>query len=45
MLIISVGDNENNRWKRNTEKKQQQQKTKARKNKGGKGYSERVRAK
>ena len=34
MLKISVRDNENNRWKRNTEK-----------NKGNKSYSEMVRAK
>ena len=41
MSIISVRDNENNRWKRNAEKK----KTKTEKNKGDKSYSERVRAK
>ena len=40
MPIISVRDNENNRWKRNAGKK----KTKTKKNKGGKSYSERVRA-
>ena len=40
MPIISVRDNENNRWKRNAEKK-----TKTEKNKGDKSYSERVRAK
>ena len=27
MLIISVRDNENNRWKRNVEKKQRQKRT------------------
>ena len=40
MPIISVRDNENNRWKRNEEKK----KLKTEKNKGGKSYSERVSA-
>ena len=40
MLIISVRDNENNRWKRNANRK-----TKTEKNKGNKSYSERVRAK
>ena len=39
MPIISVRDNENNRWKRNPEKK-----TKTEKNKGDKSYSETVRA-
>ena len=37
MPIISVQDNENNRWKRNAEKK-----TKTEKNKGDKSYCERV---
>ena len=41
MPIISVRDNENDRWKRNAGKK----KKKTKKNKGGKSYSERVRAK
>ena len=40
MLIISVRDKENNRWKKNPEKK-----TKTEKNKDNKSYSERVRAK
>ena len=40
MPIISVRDNENNRWKKN-EKKQQ---TKTEKNKADRRYSERVRA-
>ena len=35
MLIISVRDNENNRWKRNAQKQQQQQKNKERKEQGG----------
>ena len=39
MLIISVRDNENNRWKKNAEKK------KTEKNKTDKSYSETVRAK
>ena len=43
MPIISVGDNENNRWKRNAKKKQKKRKTE--KNKGEKSYSERVRDK
>ena len=37
MPIISVIENENNRWKGNTEKK-----TKTEKNKGEKSYSEKV---
>ena len=41
MLIISVRDNENNRWKRNAENK----KANTEKNKGNKSYSESVRAK
>ena len=40
MPIISVRDNESNRWKKNAEKK-----IKTEKNKGDKCYSERVRAK
>ena len=40
MPIISVRDNENNRWKRNTEKK-----TKTEKSNADRRYSERVRAK
>ena len=40
MPIISVQDNENNRWKINA-----QEKTKAEKKKEGKSYSERVRGK
>ena len=39
MSIISVSDNENNKWKRNAEK------NKDRKEQGGKSYGERVRAK
>ena len=37
MPIISVRDNENNRWKRNTKQQQQQQRqqTKTEKSKGG----------
>ena len=42
MPIISVRDNENNRWKRNAKTNKQ---TKTKKNKGGRSYSERVRAK
>ena len=38
MPIISVGDNENNRWKRNANKKDKDRK------KGDKSYSKRVRA-
>ena len=52
MLIISIRDNENNRWKRNAKAKKQKKKTtatkkktKTEKNKGGRSYSERVRAK
>ena len=47
MPIISVRDNEINRWKKNAEKKKQtnENKTKTEKNKADKGYSERVRAK
>ena len=41
MLIISVRDYENNKWRRNAEQKT----TKTEKNKGDKSYSERVRAK
>ena len=41
MPIISARDNENNEWKRKAKTK----KTKTEKNKGGKSYSERVRAK
>ena len=41
MPIISVKDNENNRWNRNANKKQ----TKTGKIEGGKSYSERVRDK
>ena len=44
MPIISVRDNENDRWKRNAKKKQKK-KTNTEKNKGDKSYSERVRAK
>ena len=44
MPVISVRDNENNRWKRNA-KKQQQQQHKDREKQGGRSYSERVRAK
>ena len=44
MPIISVRDNESNRWKRNA-KKQNKSKTKTGKNKRDKSYSERVRAK
>ena len=40
MPIISVRDNENNRWKKNEKKKQ----TKTEKNKADRRYSERVRA-
>ena len=40
MPIISVRDNENNRWKRNAEKK-----TNTEKNKGDNSYRKRVRAK
>ena len=40
MPIISVRDNENNRWKRNAEKKQRQKRTR-----GANTYSDRVRAK
>ena len=41
MPIITVRDNENNRWKRNADKN----KTETEKNKGDESYSERVRAK
>ena len=41
MLIISVRDNENNRWKKNEKKKKK--KTKTEKNKADRRYSERVR--
>ena len=41
MPIISVRDNENNRWKRN-EKKQTNKQTKTEMNKGNGSYSERV---
>ena len=43
MSIISVRNNENNRWKRNAKKKKK--KTKTEKNKGYRSYNERVRAK
>ena len=43
--IISVRDNENNRWKRNKNKNKNKNKTKTETNKGNKSYSERVRAK
>ena len=42
MLIISVRDNEDNRWKRNAKQKTT---TKTKKNKGDGSYSERVIAK
>ena len=42
MPIISVRDNENNRWKINAKKKK---KAKKEKNKGDRSYIERVRAK
>ena len=50
MAIISVRDNENNRWKKNakktkTNKQQQKQQKKPREEQGGKSYSERVSAK
>ena len=48
MLIISVGDNENNGWKRNTKSKRANKKSnKDKKEHGGEGrsYGERVRAK
>ena len=46
MQIISAGDNENNRWKRNAKKtKKQKNKTKTEKNKGDGSYSEMVGAK
>ena len=46
MLITSVRDNENNRWKRNAKKKQQTNKqTKTKKNKWEGRYSKRIRAK
>ena len=46
MSIISVRDNENRRWKSNTQKNTHKKtRTKAEKSKGDKTYSERVRAK
>ena len=48
MLIISVRDNENNGWKRNTKNKRAKKKSNKDKNEqGGEGrsYRERVRAK
>ena len=46
MSIISVSDNENNRWKRNINKQTNKNKNKDKKEPGGdKSFSERVRAK
>ena len=49
MPIISVRDNENNRWKRNAKKKTKKtpknKQIMTEKNKGDRSYSERVRAK
>ena len=48
MLMISVRDHENNRWKRNADKKKKkrkEKKTKTEKNNGGKSYSEGIRDK
>ena len=47
MAIISVRDNENNRWKRNTKakgKKKLKQKERQKKTRGDRSYSERMRA-
>ena len=44
MPIISVTDNENNRWKRDTNKKTKQKETSGR-GRGGRSYSERLRVK
>ena len=45
MPMISVGDKENNRWKRNGEKKQTNKDRKGQGGGGGRSYSEKVRAK
>ena len=45
MPIISVRDDENNRWKRNTHKKKPDNNKDRKEQQGGASYSERVRAK
>ena len=40
MRIISVRDNENNRWKRDVKKNEKKQQTKTEKKKGDRTYSE-----
>ena len=45
MQVISVRDNENNRWKRKAKRQNQKKQTDAERNKGVRRYSERVRAK
>ena len=45
MLITSVRDNENNRWKRNEKKKKQTSKQRQKRTRGDRSSSERVRAK
>ena len=42
MLLISIRDNENSKWKRNARKSKQKDKQRA---KGNKSYSEKMRAK
>ena len=45
MLLISVRDNENNRWKRNVQKNPNKQTQRQKRTKANRNYSERVRAK